>query len=86
MGRAAAVISTILQVEVTEDTEIVGETVVRINAEKLWMTGTIEELVHDIPDLFVSVGGFLGLFVGLSLLDVVQFLTDLGTNLCFKLS
>ena len=72
--------------EVTEDTEVDGETVVRINAEKLWMTGTTEELIHDIPDLLVSVGGFLGLFVGLSLLDVVQFLTDLGTKLCIKLS
>ena len=69
--------------EDTEDTE--AGTTVRINAEELWITGTTEELVHDIPDLLVSVGGFLGLFVGLSLLDVVQFVADLGTKLCIKL-
>ena len=68
----------------TEDSEFDGETLVRINAESLWITGTKEELVHDIPDLLVSVGGFLGLFVGLSLLDVVQFFTDLSTKTCFE--
>ena len=67
----------------TEDSEFDGETVVRINAESNWISGTTEELVHDIPDLLVSVGGFLGLFVGLSLLDVVQFLADLSTKICF---
>ena len=68
----------------TEDSEFNGETLVRINAESLWITGTKEELVHDIPDLLVSVGGFLGLFVGLSLFDVVQFFTVLSTKTCFK--
>jgi len=71
------------QVEDTEDTE--AGTTVRINAEELWISGTTEELVHDIPDLLVSVGGFLGLFVGLSLLDVVQFVADWGTKICIKL-
>ena len=66
----------------SEDSELDGETVVRINAESNWISGTTEELVHDIPDLLVSVGGFLGLFVGLSLLDVVQFLADLSTKMC----
>ena len=62
----------------------VGVTEVRINAKKLWMTGTTEELVHEIPDLLVSVGGFLGLFVGLSLLDVVEFVANWVARLCNK--
>ena len=49
------------------------------------MTGTTEELVHDIPDLLISVGGFLGLFVGLSLLNVVEFVADWIAKLCTKL-
>ena len=78
-------LNTIMQVKVTEDSEVDGETLVRINAESLLISGTKEELVHNIPDLMVSVGGFLGLFVGLSLLDVVQFLTDLSTKFCFQI-
>ena len=35
----------------------------------------------EVDDLLVSVGGFLGLFVGLSLLDVMEFITDLLTAL-----
>ena len=62
----------------------IGGTEVRINAKTLWMTGTTEELVHEIPDLLISVGGFLGLFVGLSLLDVVEFVADWGARLCNK--
>ena len=62
----------------------VGGTEVRINAKTLWMTGTTEELVQEIPDLLISVGGFLGLFVGLSLLDVVDFVADWGARLCNK--
>ena len=51
-------------------------TLLRKNAKELWMTGTTKEVVHEIPDLLVSVGGFLGLFVGLSLLDVVELVAD----------
>ena len=57
----------------------------RINAKKFWMTGTTEKLVHEIPDLLVSVGGFLGLFVGLSLLDVLDFGTNWLARICTKL-
>ena len=49
----------------------------RINARNFLMTVTAEELLHNVPALLVSVGGFLGLFVGLSLLDVVEFVADL---------
>ena len=57
-------------------------TFVRINAKNFLVTGTKEELVHHIPDLLVSVGGFLGLFVGLSLLDVVEFVADWIVRMC----
>ena len=57
----------------------------RINAKTFSMTGTTEKLVYEIPDLLVSVGGFLGLFVGLSLLDVVEFGTNWVARICTKL-
>ena len=63
----------------------VSGTILRINAKELWLSGTTEELVHEIPDLLVSVGGFLGLFVGLSLLDVVELVADWVARLCNKL-
>ena len=53
-----------------------------INAKNFWMTGTKEQLVHEIPDLLVSAGGFLRLLVGLSLLDVVDLVADLIARLC----
>ena len=51
----------------------------RINAKTFWMNGTTERLAYKIADLLVAVGGFLGLFVGLSLLDVVHSFID-GTS------
>ena len=62
----------------------VSGTILRINAKELWLSGTTEELVHEIPDMLVSVGGFLGLFVGLSLLDVVELVADWVARLCNK--
>ena len=53
-----------------------------INAKNFWKTGTKEQLVHEIPDLLVSAGGFLRLLVGLSLLDVVDLVADLIARLC----
>ena len=70
------------QVEDIEDSEPGFEgTSVRINAKNFLMRVTKEDLLHDIPALLVSVGGFLGLFVGLSLLDVVEFVADLFAKL-----
>ena len=48
-----------------------NETKLRINALKYFMKGTEERLLFTFKDLLVSVGGFLGLFIGLSLNDVV---------------
>ena len=74
-----------LQVKNVEQNEPgVTGTLLRKNAKELWMTGTTEEVVHEIPDLLVSVGGFLGLFVGLSLLDVVELVADWVARLCNK--
>ena len=70
------------QVEDSERSEPGFEgTSVRINAKNFLMRVTKEDLLHDIPALLVSVGGFLGLFVGLSLLDVVEFVADLFAKL-----
>ena len=38
-------------------------------------------LVYDFESLIVSIGGFLGLFIGLSLYDVSANLIDLGDKL-----
>ena len=65
-----------------QDAEPSNATKVRINAERFWISGTTENLVTGVDDLLVSVGGFLGLFVGLSLLDVMEFMTDLLSALC----
>ena len=35
-------------------------------------------LVYDFESLIVSIGGYLGLFVGLSANDVFSFMVDLG--------
>ena len=35
-------------------------------------------LVYDFESLIVSIGGYLGLFVGLSANDVFSFIVDLG--------
>ena len=48
-----------------------NETKLRINALKYFMKGTEERLLFTFKDLLVFVGGFLGLFIGLSLNDVV---------------
>ena len=53
-----------------------NKTVLRINAEKFWVKGNSEKLVFTFVDLLVNVGGFLGLFIGLSLNDVVTIVVD----------
>ena len=40
------------------------------------MHGNEQRLLYSIQDLLVSVGGFLGLFIGLSLYDVVAVLVE----------
>ena len=52
-------------------------TSIRLNAEHFKITGTQENLVYTLPNLLVSAGGYLGLFVGLSLLDIFGFWIDL---------
>ena len=53
-----------------------NKTVLRINAEKFWVKGNSEKLVFTFVDLLVNVGGFLGLFIGLSLNDVFAIVVD----------
>ena len=53
-----------------------NRTILRINAEKFYMKGSKEVLVFDFQNLMVSVGGYLGLFIGLSLNDVTNSLID----------
>ena len=53
-----------------------NRTVLRINAEHFYVRGSKEVLVFDFQNLLVSVGGYLGLFIGLSLNDVTNFLVD----------
>ena len=48
-------------------------TTLRVNAKTFWVQGTKEELTYDIPNFLIAIGGFLGLFIGLSLLDVLRF-------------
>ena len=67
----------ILKVEDKEPNNFAANgTNLRINAKTFWMNGTTERLAFKIPDLLIAVGGFLGLFVGLSLLDVVNSFID----------
>ena len=53
-----------------------NQTQLRLNALKYYVKGTEERLLFTFKDLLVSVGGFLGLFIGLSLTDVVAVLVD----------
>ena len=62
------------QVKNTEPS--VNKTVLRINAEKFWVKGNSEKLVFTFVDLLVNVGGFLGLFIGLSLNDLFTIVVD----------
>ena len=48
------------------------KTTLRLNGEKYSITGTEERLLFRFEDLMISVGGFLGLFIGLSLNDVIS--------------
>ena len=52
-------------------------TILRLNAEKFGVRGTQERLMYNFTDLLVSVGGFLGLFIGLSINDVMSFIIDI---------
>ena len=40
------------------------------------MKGSKEVLVFNFQNLMVSVGGYLGLFIGLSLYDVINYIVD----------
>ena len=51
-------------------------TTLRINGEKFYVKGTEQRLLYSFTGLLVSVGGFLGLFIGLSLNDVVAFVVE----------
>lgn len=53
-----------------------NRTLLRINAEHFYVKGSKEVLVFNFQNLLVSVGGFLGLFIGLSLNDVTNFIID----------
>ena len=63
-----------------------NKTVLRINAEHFWMKGNSEKLVFTFIDLLVNVGGFLGLFIGLSLNDVFGKVLELLFSFSSKLS
>ena len=58
-----------------------NKTTLKVNGEKYYIHGTQEKLVYDFDDLLIAVGGFLGLFIGLSLNDVMSFLVDLVVSL-----
>ena len=58
-----------------------NKTTLKVNGEKYYIHGTQEKLVYDFDDLLIAVGGFLGLFIGLSLNDVMSFLVDLVESL-----
>ena len=49
----------------------------KLNGEKFFVHGTKERLLYNFEDLLVSVGGFMGLFVGLSLNDVMDVFIDI---------
>ena len=53
-----------------------NRTVLKINAEHFYVRGSKEVLVFNFQNLLVSVGGYLGLFIGLSLNDVTNFIVD----------
>ena len=50
------------------------------------MKGTEERLLFCFKDLLVSVGGFLGLFIGLSLSDVVTIVKHCGEYVFKRIS
>ena len=58
-----------------------NKTTLKVNGEKYYIHGTQEKLVYDFDDLLIAVRGFLGLFIGLSLNDVMSFLVDLVVSL-----
>lgn len=60
-------------------------TTLRINGEKFYVKGTEQRLLYSFKELLVSVGGFLGLFIGLSLNDVIAFVVDIFSILEKKL-
>ena len=51
-------------------------TTLRINGEKFYVKGNEQRLLYSFEGLLVSVGGFLGLFIGLSLSEVVKKFMD----------
>ena len=51
-------------------------TTLRINGESFYVKGTEQRLLYSFEGLLVSVGGFLGLFIGLSLNDVIAFIVE----------
>ena len=57
-----------------------GHTELRINGEKFYMKGNEERLLYSFTGLLVSVGGFLGLFIGLSLNDVIAFVVEIVSS------
>ena len=50
------------------------------------MKGTEERLLFSFKDLLVSVGGFLGLFIGLSLNDVITIVKHCGEYVFKRIS
>ena len=58
-----------------------NRTYLNINGENFLVGGTKERLLYNVKDLLVAVGGFLGLFIGLSLNDVVDDLIDVGDKI-----
>ena len=61
-----------------------NKTILRINAEKFYMKGSKEVLIFNFQNLMVSVGGYLGLFIGLSLNDVTNSLVDMASIIIRK--
>ena len=50
------------------------------------MKGSKEVLVFNFQNLMVSVGGFLGLFIGLSLNDVTDYIVDMASLIINRFS
>ena len=58
------------------ETETLGR--VHVNVKQMFFILSFSFLVHDMESLIVSIGGYLGLFIGLSLNDVFSYLIDTG--------
>ena len=58
------------------ETETLGR--VHENVKQIFFILSFSFLVHDMESLIVSIGGYLGLFIGLSLNDVFSYLIDAG--------